>query len=91
MKGHRSVVGAWDGEHLLYVFAVVNMVTAAVHANTLESPKGAMRKTGKSKWLSHKPGFGRRNRSETRYFRGLWDSHSLTWDYLRQWANEDDN
>jgi hypothetical protein len=49
VKGHRPVVGTWDCKHLLYVFAVVNLVTAAVHANTLESPKDAAKKTGKSK------------------------------------------
>jgi len=31
------------------VFAVVNLTTAAVHANTLESPKNAKKKTGLSK------------------------------------------
>lgn len=49
VKGHRPVVGTWDCKDLLYVFAVVNLVTAAVHANTLESPKKATKKTGKSK------------------------------------------
>ena len=49
VKGHRPVVGTWDCKHLLYVFAVVNLTTAAVHANTLESPKDAKKKTGKSK------------------------------------------
>lgn len=49
VKGHRPVVGTWDCKHLLYVFAVVNLVTASVHANTLESPRDAKKKTGKSK------------------------------------------
>jgi hypothetical protein len=49
VKGHRPVVGTWDRKHLVYVFAVVNVVTAAIHANLVESPKGAARKTGKSK------------------------------------------
>ena len=49
VKGHRPVVGTWDCKHLLYVFAVVNLVTAAVHANTLESPKDAKKATGKGK------------------------------------------
>ena len=49
VKGHRPVVGTWDCKHLLYVFAVVNLVTAAIHANTRESPKDAKKKTGKSK------------------------------------------
>ncbi|WP_202920482.1 hypothetical protein [Urbifossiella limnaea] len=49
VKGHRLVVGTWDCKHLLYVFAVVNLVTAAIHANTLESPTDAKKQTGKSK------------------------------------------
>ena len=49
VKGHRPVVGTWDCKDLLYVFAVVNLVTATVHANTLESPKDAKKKTGLSK------------------------------------------
>ncbi len=49
VKGHRPVVGSWDCKDLLYVFAVVNVVTAAVHANTLDSPKDAKKRTGKSK------------------------------------------
>ncbi len=49
VKGHRPVVGTWDCKHLMYVFAVVNLVSAAVHANLLESPKDAQEKTGKSK------------------------------------------
>jgi transposase len=49
VKGHRPVVGTRDCKHLLYVFAVVNVVTAALHANTLESPADATRKTGRNK------------------------------------------
>ena len=49
VKGHRPAVGTRECKHLLFVFAVVNLVTAAVHANTLESPKDAKKKTGKSK------------------------------------------
>jgi hypothetical protein len=49
VKGHRPTVGTRDCKDLLYVFAVVNLVTAALHANTLESPKDAKRKTGQSK------------------------------------------
>lgn len=49
VKGHRPMVGTRDCKDLLYVFAVVNSVTAAVHANTLESPKDAKKKTGRSK------------------------------------------
>jgi transposase len=49
VKGHRPVVGTWDCKDLLYVFGVVNLISAALHSNTLESPKGAKEKTGKSK------------------------------------------
>jgi transposase len=49
VKGHRPTVGTWDCKHLLYVFAVVNPVSAAVHANLVGSPKDATAKTGKSK------------------------------------------
>ncbi len=49
VKGHRPLVGTRDCKDLLYVFAVVNLVSAAVHANTLESPRNAKKQTGKSK------------------------------------------
>jgi DDE superfamily endonuclease len=49
VKGHRPVVGTWDGKHLLYVFAVLNVVTAALYATTCESPAGSTRRTGQSK------------------------------------------
>ncbi len=46
VKGHRPAVETWDCKDLLYMFAVVNLVMAAVHANTLDSPKDAKTKTG---------------------------------------------
>ena len=49
VKGHRPQVGTRDCKDLLYVFAVVNLVSAALHSNTLESPKNAKKKTGQSK------------------------------------------
>ncbi len=49
VKGHRPVVPTRDNKDLLYVFAVVNLTSAALHTNTLESPKDAKKKTGKSK------------------------------------------
>jgi transposase len=49
IKGHRPTVGTRDCKDLLYVFAVVNVVTAALHCNTLESPARAKQATGKSK------------------------------------------
>lgn len=57
VKGHRPTVGTRDCKDLLYVFAVVNRVTAAVHANTLESPKNAKKKTGLSKTRRMPEGF----------------------------------
>jgi transposase len=49
VKGHRPAVGTRDCKDLLYVLAVVNVVTGVLHANTLESPAKAKAKTGKSK------------------------------------------
>jgi transposase len=49
VKGHRPTAGTRDCKDLLYVFAVVNLISAAVHSNTLESPKDAKKRTGKSK------------------------------------------
>jgi transposase len=49
VKGYRPTVGTRDCKDLLYVFAVVNLRTATVHANTLESPSNAAKKTGLSK------------------------------------------
>lgn len=49
VKGHRPIVGTRDCKDLLYVFAVVNVVTGVLHTNTLESPARAKSKAGKSK------------------------------------------
>ena len=49
VKGHRPTVGTRDCKDLLYVLAVLNLVTAALHSNTLESPKDAKKRTGQSK------------------------------------------
>jgi transposase len=49
VKGHRPTAPTRDCKDLLYVFAVINLISGALHANTLESPKGANKKTGKSK------------------------------------------
>jgi transposase len=48
-KGHRPTVGTRDCKDLLYVFAVINVITAAGHADLLESPTRAEQATGKSK------------------------------------------
>jgi len=49
VKGHRPVVGTRDCKDLLYVLAVINVVTGTLHANTLESPAKAKRMTGQGK------------------------------------------
>jgi hypothetical protein len=49
VKGHRPVVGSWDCKHLLYVFAVVNVLTGVLHSNTLECLKDAKKRSGLSK------------------------------------------
>jgi transposase len=49
VKGHRPTVGTRDCKDLLYVFAVINVLTAAVHANLVESPARAKQATGESK------------------------------------------
>src|SRR5262249_19856898 len=49
VKSHRPTVPTRDCKDLLYVLAVVNLISAAVHTNTLESPHDAKRKTGQSK------------------------------------------
>jgi hypothetical protein len=49
VKGHRPVVGTRDCKDVLYVFAVLNLLSGAVHANTLESLQAANRKSADSK------------------------------------------
>jgi transposase len=49
VKGHRPTAGTRDCKDLLYVFAVVNLISGTLHSNTLESPKDAKKKTGQSK------------------------------------------
>jgi transposase len=49
VKGHRPTAPTRDNKDLLYILAVVNLVSAAVHSNSLESPKDAKKKTGQSK------------------------------------------
>ena len=49
VKGFRLAVGTRDCKDLLYVLAVLNVVTGAVHSTTLESPARAKQKTGLSK------------------------------------------
>lgn len=49
VKGFRPEVGTRDCKDLLHVLAIVNVVTAALHTTTMESPARAKQKTGKSK------------------------------------------
>jgi DDE superfamily endonuclease len=49
VKGHRPTAPTRDCKDLLYVFAVVHLLSGALHSNTLESPKDAKKKTGQSK------------------------------------------
>ena len=49
VKGHRPSVATRACKDRLEVFAVVNLIRAALPANTLESPHEAKRKTGRSK------------------------------------------
>jgi hypothetical protein len=48
VKGHRPTVGTRDGKDLMDVFAVIPGITAAVHANLVESPAKAKPVTGPS-------------------------------------------
>ena len=49
VKGQRPVVGTRDCKDVLYVFAVLNLISGAVHSNTLESLQAQNRKSKDSK------------------------------------------
>jgi transposase len=49
VKGHRPTVGTRDCKDVLYVFGVLNLLSGALHANTLESRQAANRKSQESK------------------------------------------
>jgi transposase len=49
VKGHRPVVGTRDCKDVLYVFAVLNLISGALHTNTLGSLQAANRKSKESK------------------------------------------
>lgn len=49
VKGHRPVVGTRDCKDVLYVFAVLNLISGALHTNTLESLQKENRKSEDSK------------------------------------------
>lgn len=44
VKGHRPVIGTRDCKDVLYVLAVLNLITGALHTNTLESLQKENRK-----------------------------------------------
>jgi hypothetical protein len=46
VKGHRPIVGTRDCKDVLYVFCVLNLVSGALHSNTLESFQAKNRKSG---------------------------------------------
>lgn len=68
VKGHRPVVGTRDCKHLLYVFAVVNVVTAAIHTDLLESLQNAKKTTGLSKSRRLQEAFSRHLRHVARVY-----------------------
>jgi transposase len=49
VKGHRPVVGTRDCKDVLYVLGVLNLISGALHSNTLESLQADNRKSGESK------------------------------------------
>jgi transposase len=49
VKGHRPAVGTRDCKDMLYVFASVNVVTSALHTNTVACRTGLYRRAGESK------------------------------------------
>src|SRR3954470_24072347 len=49
VKGHRPVVGTRDCKDVLYVFAVMNLISGALHTTTLESLQADARTSGESK------------------------------------------
>jgi transposase len=68
VKGHRPTVGTRDCKALLYVLAVINVVTGVLHANTLESPADAKRRTGRSKTRRLQEAFAAHLRHVARLF-----------------------
>jgi transposase len=68
VKGHRPTVGTRDCKDLLHVFAVVNVVTAAVHANLLDSPARAKQATGQSETRRRQEAFAAHLRHVARLY-----------------------
>ena len=74
VKGHRPAVGTRDCKDLLYVLAVVNVVTGVLHANTSENPARSKSKTGKSKVRRMQEAFAAHLRHVARLYPG--DRHA---------------
>ena len=49
VKGHRPLVGTRDCKDVLYAFGVLNLISGALHTNTLESLQKQNRKSADSK------------------------------------------
>src|SRR3954469_510443 len=58
VKGHRPLVGTRDCKDVLYVFAVLNLLSGALHTTTLESLRAANRRSGESKTRRMQRAFG---------------------------------
>jgi transposase len=58
VKGHRPVVGTRDCKDVLYVFAVLQLISGALHTNTLESLQADNRKSKESKTKRMQRAFG---------------------------------
>jgi transposase len=81
VKGHRPVVGTRDGKDVLYVFGVLNLISGALHANTLESLQASNRKSAGSKTRRMQKAFAAHLRHVGRmYPRGKFRRVALTID-----------
>ena len=68
VKGHRPVVGTRDCKDVLYVFGVLNLISGALHTNTLESLQAANRKSKESKTRRLQRAFGEHLRHVARMY-----------------------
>ena len=70
VEGHRPIVGTRGCKHRVCVFAAVDVVTAAIHADPVEGPVDAARKTGKSEVRRLREAFARHLRPVGRAYPG---------------------
>lgn len=68
VKGHRPQVGTRDCKDVLYVLAVLNLVSGALHANTHESLRARNRKGEESKTRRMQRAFARHLRHVGRVY-----------------------